>query len=326
MAVTVPSAIRLSSVVNTSSVVPERVDVVGAEYPLCRSARWCRHNRPVHLATAVRRVHRPGQRHRVVADASGIDVLEQAGAGIAPQDDVRATPLDQLLDVAVPPPRRVPERLRIAVQQPRSLHVPVSVQDAHIVSACSVGDVGDLTREPRVLDIEGQNDDVLPRSDVRAETDREPGKTPSFARVRSTTCEARILRGRLRMTAYGKPGARMDRPTRTLAGEGDEPAQAWNRPIEAGATEPRIVKRDPDDHACPGIHGRGRGRRYDAGRAGTAQTAVVAPGRPDSATRQHDPSGRRGHNRHGREARHRAGTETRTNGRDPLPRGRAPRT
>lgn len=108
--------------------------------------------------------------------------------------------------------------------------------------------------------------------------------------------------------------------------EGDEPAQAWNRPIEAGATEPRIVKRDPDDHACPGIHGRGRGCRYDAGRAGIAQTAVVAPGRPDSATRQHDPSGRRGHNRHGREARHRAGTETRTNGRDPLPRGRAPRT
>jgi hypothetical protein len=57
------------------------------------------------------------------------------------------------------------------------------------VGACSVGDVGDLTREPRVLDIEGQNDHVLPRSDVRAETDRQPRQTP-----RSLLCDRRHAR------------------------------------------------------------------------------------------------------------------------------------
>ena len=118
----------------------------------------------------------------------------------------------------------------------------------------------------------------------------------------------------------------MDRPARTLAGEGDEPAQAWNRPVEAGAAKPRIVERDPDDHARPGIHGRGLGRRYDAGRAAIARPATLAPGRSDSATRQHDPPDRRGHNRRGHEARDRARLGSRTKGRDPLARGRAPRT
>jgi hypothetical protein len=51
---------------------------------------------------------RAGQQHRVVAGARGIDVVEQVNVRIAPEDDARATPLNQFLDVTAPPPGAYP--------------------------------------------------------------------------------------------------------------------------------------------------------------------------------------------------------------------------
>lgn len=53
----------------------------------------------------------------------------------------------------------------------------VPVENAHVVGAGTVGGIGYLTRQARMLDVVDQYDHVLAGSDVRPEMDREPGQS-----------------------------------------------------------------------------------------------------------------------------------------------------
>jgi hypothetical protein len=109
----------------------------------------------------------------VFARARRLDVVEQVGRWIAPHDDVGASLVDELLDVAVPPGRRALERVLGRVQETRSLHVLIPVEDADVAGAGAIRLVGDRPRERRMLDVEREHDHILVRRHVRTDANRE---------------------------------------------------------------------------------------------------------------------------------------------------------
>ena len=220
--------------------------------------------RPVHLAAGVHRVQRTGQRHAVASGASGIDVAQQVRVRIAEHEDARAAPLDAFLDVAIPPDGRVAERVRVGVLQARALDVLIPVQDAHVVGADLVGHVGDRPGQGGVLDVLGEDDDVLPGRDVRAEFDGEPRELarPLRASRRRTAVTGRS--GRVGVARHAVPMAGRALPrTSTRPRAGDRAAgaprpprrPAW--PGRGGSARPRCRAR-ADGSGCPRSHTRPR--------------------------------------------------------------------
>jgi len=88
------------------------------EHPLGDPRHDARNDRPVHLSASDHRERRACQRHVVGTCPCRVDVVEQVRRRVAPYDDVRAALLDALLDVRVPPRRRVGKRVRRRVQEP----------------------------------------------------------------------------------------------------------------------------------------------------------------------------------------------------------------
>jgi hypothetical protein len=58
------------------------------------------------------------------------------------------------------------------VPKPGALHVLIPVEDGHEVGTGAVGNISDLARQTRMLEVVDQNNHVLPRRDIRAQMHR----------------------------------------------------------------------------------------------------------------------------------------------------------
>ena len=114
----------------------------------------------------------------MVGAAARAHLVEQGRGGIAPDDDVGAAALDTLLEVLVVPVGNEAERVLRRVLEPAPLRMLVPVQEAHVACAGAVGLLHDRAGNRGLLDVEGEDEDVLPLGDVRADADGEPPERP----------------------------------------------------------------------------------------------------------------------------------------------------